>query len=93
MNEHFFNMKKENGSVTLFVLIALLFFLIIAIAIFTNLQHKLQIQNQEIEQIQKNYQQSNYDEYLDNVYDDLTQTQITIDFSINGGEFAMPTVR
>ena len=91
MNDNFLKIKNENGSVTLFVLIAMLFFLIVAIAIFTNLQHKLQVQNSEVDQIKKNYQQANYDEYLENTYNDLTKNMITVNFSMNGGEFAMPT--
>ena len=55
--------KNEKGSVTLFVLIAMIFFLIVTISIYVNSQSKLQAQNAEIEQIRKNYVENNYREY------------------------------
>ena len=83
--------KEEHGSVTLFVLIAMIFFLIVTISIYVNSQSKLQAQNAEIEQIKKNYEKNNYSEYLENTYNDLTQNTTTIKFSFDGGEYAMPT--
>ena len=84
--------KEEHGSVTLFVLIAMIFFLIVTISIYINSQSKLQAQNAEIEQIKKNYEKNNYSEYLENTYNDLTQNTTTIKFSFDGGEYAMPTI-
>ena len=83
--------KNEKGSVTLFVLIAMIFFLIVTISIYVNSQSKLQAQNAEIEQIRKNYEKNNYSEYLEHTYNDLTQNTTTIKFSFDGGEYAMPT--
>ena len=83
--------KEEHGSVTLFVLIAMIFFLIVTISIYINSQSKLQAQNAEIEQIKKNYEKNNYSEYLENTYNDLTQNTPIIKFSFDGGEYAMPT--
>ena len=83
--------KNEKGSVTLFVLIAMIFFLIVTIGIYVNSQSKLQAQNAEVEQIKNNYQKNNYNEYLDNIYNDLTENTATISLSFNGGEYAMPT--
>ena len=83
--------KNEKGSVTLFVLIAMIFFLIVTISIYVNSQSKLQAQNAEIEQIRKNYEKNNYSEYLENTYNDLTQNTPIIKFSFDGGEYAMPT--
>ena len=83
--------KEEHGSVTLFVLIAMIFFLIVTISIYVNSQSKLQAQNAEIEQIRKNYEKNNYSEYLENTYNDLTQNTPIIKFSFDGGEYAMPT--
>ena len=77
-------LKKEQGSVTLFVLIAMIFFLIVTISIYVNSQSKLQAQNAEIEQIKKNYEKNNYSEYLENTYNDLTQNTTTIKFSFDG---------
>ena len=84
--------KEEHGSVTLFVLIAMIFFLIVTISIYINSQSKLQAQNAEIEQIKKNYEKNNYSEYLENTYNDLTQNTPIIKFSFDGGEYAMPTI-
>ena len=84
--------KEEHGSVTLFVLIAMIFFLIVTISIYVNSQSKLQAQNAEIEQIKKNYEKNNYSEYLENTYNDLTQNTTIIKFSFDGGEYAMPTI-
>ena len=84
--------KEEHGSVTLFVLIAMIFFLIVTISIYVNSQSKLQAQNAEIEQIKKNYEKNNYSEYLENTYNDLTQNTPIIKFSFDGGEYAMPTI-
>ena len=83
--------KEEHGSVTLFVLIAMIFFLIVTISIYVNSQSKLQAQNAEIEQIKKNYEKNNYSEYLEHTYNDLTKNTTTIKFSFDGGEYAMPT--
>ena len=83
--------KEEHGSVTLFVLIAMIFFLIVTISIYVNSQSKLQAQNAEIEQIKKNYEKNNYSEYLENIYNDLTKNSTTVKFSFDGGEYAMPT--
>ena len=83
--------KKEQGSVTLFVLIAMIFFLIVTVSIYVNSQSKLQAQNAEIEQIKKNYEKNNYNEYLENTYNDLTENSTTVKFSFDGGEYAMPT--
>ena len=83
--------KNEKGSVTLFVLIAMIFFLIVTISIYVNSQSKLQAQNAEIEQIRKNYEKNNYSEYLEHTYNDLTENSSTINFSFDGGEYAMPT--
>ena len=83
--------KNEKGSVTLFVLIAMIFFLIVTISIYVNSQSKLQAQNAEVEQIKKNYEKNNYSEYLEHTYNDLTKNTTTIKFSFDGGEYAMPT--
>ena len=83
--------KEEHGSVTLFVLIAMIFFLIVTISIYVNSQSKLQAQNAEVEQIKKNYEKKNYSEYLEHTYNDLTKNATTIKFSFDGGEYAMPT--
>lgn len=52
----FLKLKKENGSITLFVLVSMLFFIIVLMGIFVNTNNKIQKQEKEIQQIQKSYQ-------------------------------------
>ena len=48
-------MKKENGSITIFVMIAMLTFIIIAFVIFLNESNKKVNQETEIDKIQEEY--------------------------------------
>ena len=64
--KNFLEFKNENGSITLFVLIAMLFFLIVALGIYFGSQNKLQSQISEIDKIKKNYEIS--DDDLDTMY-------------------------
>ena len=65
----FLELKNENGSITLFVLIAMLFFLIVALGIYFGSQNKLQSQISEIDEIKNNYEIS--DDDLDTMYSDI----------------------
>ena len=67
--KNFLGLKNENGSITLFVLIAMLFFLIVVLGIYFGSQNKLQAQTSEIDKIKKNYEIS--DDDLDNIYSDV----------------------
>ena len=67
--------KKEKGSITLFVLIALLFFIIICIFIYTNINNKKISQNEELKQIEKNYETTN--EALEEKYQEITENNQT----------------
>ena len=67
--KNFLEFKNENGSITLFVLIAMLFFLIVALGIYFGSQNKLQSQISEIDEIKKNYEIS--DDDLDTMYSDI----------------------
>ncbi len=57
---------KENGSITLFILLAILFFLIVIFSIFVASSNKQQSQNSEIDKIKKEYAQSVHD--IDQIY-------------------------
>ncbi len=48
-------MKKEKGSITIFVIVAMLMFIVIAFAIFFNISNKNISQETEIEKIQEEY--------------------------------------
>ena len=84
-------LKQEKGSITLFVLIAMIFFLIVIFGIYINSQNKLNSQSAEIEEIKKNYEQDASLENMDSIYNDLNDGDISVTYSPNGGQYAMPT--
>ena len=65
-------LKNEKGSITLFVLIAMLFFIIIAVSAYTLAMSKLQAQEDETKQIAENYGTNLDDESLAQLYQNLT---------------------
>lgn len=50
------NYKDEKGSITLYVVISMMFFLIVVIEIFVSSTNKVQTQQKEIEKIQESYE-------------------------------------
>ena len=50
-----FKCKNQKGSISLYVLISMLFFLIILIALFVNASNKVQDQQREVEKVQSEY--------------------------------------
>ena len=68
-------MRSEKGSITLFVLIAMIFFVAIAMAAYVSASNKLQGQNGELQQIQAGYAQDLNDQNLANIYEELTTSQ------------------
>ena len=68
-------MRNQRGSVTLFVLIAMLFFLIIAMTAYVSASGKLQGQNAEIARIRASYEKDLDDESLQQLYNRLTKTR------------------
>lgn len=63
----FFELKKENGSITLFVLVSMLFFIIVLMGIFVNTNNKIQKQEKEIQQIQRSYQKEDINSLYENI--------------------------
>ena len=58
-------MKKfnsEKGSITLYVLISMLFFVIVLMGLFVNSNYKMQQQERSVQKIQKGYEKSNIDD-------------------------------
>ena len=58
-------MKKvnsEKGSITLYVLISMLFFIILLMGLFVNSNYKMQQQERSVKKIQKSYEKSNIDD-------------------------------
>ena len=86
MNTKRFNLKKENGSVTLFVLIAMIFFLIVCFFIYTSSNNKKVSQMKELEQVKKNYEYTEED--LESIYDDIIENTVPIlKVNPNGGKW------
>ena len=84
--KNFLGLKNENGSITLFVLIAMLFFLIVVLGIYFGSQNKLQAQTSEIDEIKKNYEIS--DDDLDTMYSDIIKVpELWIRTSTNDPEW------
>ena len=65
--------KEEVGSITLFVLISFIFFLIVFIFIYLNINNKKISQTEEIKQIEKNYESTN--EVLEEKYEKIVENQ------------------
>ena len=51
-------LSKENGTITLFVLLALLFFMIVILSLFLSSSNKYLSQTSEIDKIKEEYEQS-----------------------------------
>ena len=67
MKKKFF--RKENGAITLFVLLAMLFFLIVIFSVFISTSNKKQSQISEIDEIKKEYEQ--YVNNIDAIYNSV----------------------
>ena len=57
-----FNKKGERGSVTIFVLIAMLFFLIVGIMLFTSNMNTQTSQKRDVAKIQNEYGKTDLDQ-------------------------------
>jgi len=66
------NFRKKEGSITLFVLLALLFFTIILIGIFVSINNHRLIQNAEENKVKDIYEKET--ENIDNVYLEILET-------------------
>mgnify|MGYP003369314622 FL=1 len=65
---------SEKGSVTLFILIAIIFFLIVSLNVYSSNKNKLIAQTEEIKAIQENYNKDL--ENMDEIYEDLVKADI-----------------
>ncbi len=61
--------KNEKGSITLFVLISMLFFVIILVGLFTNISNKVAKQEREINRIQQSYRQEDINKIYNEKYE------------------------
>lgn len=63
--------KEEKGSITTFVLISMMFFLIVIMGLYINSSYKMQKQESEIKKIQKSYVQ----EDINDIYNKCEEVQ------------------
>lgn len=63
------NIKEQKGSITLFVLLSIMFFVVVLMGLYINSSYKLQKQQKDIEQIQKSYNKENIDDLYNRAYE------------------------
>lgn len=59
--------RNQNGSITMFVLISMIFFTIIVMAVYINTSYKVQAQQKEIEKIQRTYKKEDINEIYETI--------------------------
>ena len=59
--------KEQKGSITLFVIMSMLFFTIVVVAIYVNTSYKAQAQEREVKKIQQEYEKTNIDDEYNKV--------------------------
>lgn len=62
-------LKEHNGSITLFVLLSIMFFVIVLVGLYVNSSYKFQKQQQDIEKIQKSYNTENINDLYNKTYE------------------------
>ena len=68
--------KQEKGSITLYVLISMFFFIVVVLGIYFNSDSKMQKQNKEIEKIQKEYEKENINDVYEKAYNKYMQNNV-----------------
>ncbi len=83
----FRKIKEDKGSITLFVLVAMLFFIMVMLLAYTAITNKDQEQIKQIDKIKKEYEVSA--ETLENTYNEVKSKVISIEvnFKENGGTY------
>lgn len=59
--------REEKGSITLFVLISIMFFVIVLVGLYVNSNYKVQKQNKELKEIEEKYQVENIDDLYNKI--------------------------
>ncbi len=67
------NYNKEKGSITLFVLISIIFFLIVGVSLYISISNKNIAQTSEVLKIQKEYEVTN--EQMEEMYTKVIENQ------------------
>ena len=65
------NKKREKGAISLFVLIVCLFFVLILMGVYLSNINRLQVQEQEVQQIQDNYAKEL--DRVDEIYEEIME--------------------
>ena len=79
-------LKNEKGSITVFVLLAILFFLIVVFSVFMSSSNKNRIQISELDKIKQEYEKDLNN--IDEIYNEVASKElIQIAFEPNGGTF------
>lgn len=60
--------REQKGSITLYVLISMLFFAIVLMSLYVNSSYKVQKQQREIEKIQDNYNKEDINDLYEKTY-------------------------
>lgn len=61
--------KEQKGSITLFVLVSIMFFIVVLVGVYINSSYKIQEQEREIEKVQKSYEKENVNELYNRTYE------------------------
>ena len=70
-------LRNSKGSITVYTLVSMAFFLTVSIGIHTNSNHKVQEQDMQIEQIQENYEkQEDVQGIYEKTYEKVKQIKI-----------------
>ena len=67
--------KQEKGSITLYVVLSMAFFLFLILGIYFNTSNKIQKQEKEIEKIQQEYKRNNIEEVYEKAHTNYTKTE------------------
>ena len=67
--------KQEKGSITLYVLISMMFFLVVIFGIYVNSSNKIQKQEEEINKVQKEYEKENVNDIYEKTYNNYVNTE------------------
>ena len=71
--------KEQKGSITLFVLVSIMFFVIVLVGLYVNSIYKIQKQQKEIEKIEKNYNKVDINELYEETYNEYINAENLID--------------
>lgn len=73
--KHRNKIKNPKGSITLYTLISMGFFLILVSGLYINSSYKIQKQQKELDKIQKEYKKNNINEIYQKAYDSFINTE------------------